>query len=41
VKNLFDEDYLTHKSNDAGPVGHVFGAPGQPRTWALTLKRTF
>jgi iron complex outermembrane receptor protein len=41
VKNLFDEYYLTNKINDAGPVGHVFGAPGKPRTWAVTLKRSF
>jgi iron complex outermembrane receptor protein len=41
VKNVFDEYYLTNKINDAGPVGHVFGAPGKPRTWAVTIRRNF
>jgi hypothetical protein len=38
---VFDEYYLSNKINDAGPVAHVFGAPGKPRTLALTLRRNF
>jgi len=41
VKNLFDKYYLTTKVNDAYSVAHVFGSPGKPRTFALTLKRSF
>ncbi|MBL8551341.1 MAG: TonB-dependent receptor [Hyphomonadaceae bacterium] len=41
VKNLFDEYYLTTKVNDAASTGHVFGSPGKPRTWAVTLRRSF
>lgn len=41
VQNLFDKYYLTTKVNDAYAVGHVYGSPGKPRTWALTVKRSF
>ncbi len=41
VKNLFDKYYLGTKVNDAYAVGHVYGSPGKPRTWAVTLKKTF
>ena len=41
VKNLFDKYYLTTKVNDIYAVGHVYGSPGKPRTWAVTLKRNF
>ncbi len=41
VKNLFDKYYLSTKVNDAEAVGSVYGSPGKPRTFALTLKRNF
>ncbi len=41
VKNLFNKYYLGTKVNDAYAVGHVYGSPGKPRTWAVTVKRTF
>ena len=41
VKNLTDKYYLTTKVNDAYAVGHVYGSPGKPRTFAVTLKRNF
>jgi iron complex outermembrane recepter protein len=41
VKNVFDKYYFTTKVNDVSAVGHVYGSPGQPRTWAITLKRNF
>lgn len=41
VRNLFDKYYLGTKVNDAFAVGHVYGSPGKPRTWAITIKRNF
>ena len=41
VRNLFDKYYLGTKVNDAYAVGHVYGSPGKPRTWAITVKRDF
>jgi len=41
VQNLTDEYYLQTKVNDAYAVGHVYGSPGKPRTWAVTVKKDF
>jgi iron complex outermembrane receptor protein len=41
VLNLFDKYYLQTKVNDAYSVGHVYGSPGKPRTWAVTVKKNF
>ncbi|PQA85364.1 TonB-dependent receptor [Hyphococcus luteus] len=41
VKNMFDKYYFTTKVNDIAAVGHVYGSPGKPRTWAVTVKRNF
>ncbi len=41
VQNLADKYYLGTKVNDAYAVGHVYGSPGKPRTWAFTVKRSF
>ena len=41
VHNIFDKYYLTSKVNDAYAVGHVYGAPGKPRTWAVSVQRNF
>jgi iron complex outermembrane receptor protein len=41
VANIFDKYYLTSKVNDAYGVGSVFGAPGKPRTWVVSVTRNF
>ncbi len=41
VQNVFDKYYLTTKVNDASAVGHVYGSPGRPRTWSLSVERKF
>ncbi len=41
VQNLFDKYYITTIANDAAGVGHVYGSPGKPRTWAVTVKKSF
>ncbi len=41
VHNIFDKYYFTSKVNDASAVGHVYGAPGKPRTWAVSITRNF
>jgi iron complex outermembrane receptor protein len=41
VQNLADKYYLQTKVNDAYAVGHVYGSPGKPRTWAITVKKDF
>jgi hypothetical protein len=41
VQNLTNKYYLGTKVNDAYAVGHVYGSPGKPRTYALTVKRNF
>ncbi len=41
ARNLFDKYYLTSKVNDASAVGHVYGAPGKPRTFAVSVTRNF
>jgi iron complex outermembrane receptor protein len=41
VQNLTDKYYLTTKVNDSYSVGHVYGSPAKPRTWAITVKRDF
>jgi iron complex outermembrane recepter protein len=41
IKNLFDKYYLGTKVNDAYDVGHVYGSPGKPRTFAVTVTKDF
>ncbi|HET9863687.1 MAG TPA: TonB-dependent receptor [Steroidobacteraceae bacterium] len=41
VQNLTDKYYLGTKVNDAYAVGHVYGSPGKPRTWAVTIRKSF
>jgi iron complex outermembrane receptor protein len=41
VQNLTDKYYLGTKVNDSYSVGHVYGSPGKPRTWAVTVKKSF
>lgn len=41
VQNLFDKYYFTSLYEQFGSPGTISGAPGLPRTWALTLKKDF
>ncbi|WP_321390723.1 TonB-dependent receptor [Emcibacter sp.] len=45
VRNLFDEYYFTSLYEQTGGptsgANTISGAPGMPRTWALTVKRNF
>lgn len=41
VRNVFDKYYFTSMTANYLPVGTVSGAPGLPRTWAVTVKRNF
>ncbi len=41
VRNLADKYYLGTKVNDVYPVGEVYGSPGKPRTWAITVSKNF
>jgi iron complex outermembrane receptor protein len=41
VQNLFDKYYMHSVSDIVGSLGVWTGNPGLPRTWAMTIKRTF
>jgi iron complex outermembrane receptor protein len=41
VANVFDKYYFTSLYSQFNATGTVSGAPSLPRTWAVTLKRTF
>ncbi|WP_088311105.1 TonB-dependent receptor [Novosphingobium sp. B 225] len=41
VKNLFDKYYYMSVSDVTTALGAVTGVPGLPRTWQVSLKRTF
>lgn len=41
VRNAFDEDYLTLMSVQAGNSGALYGQIGDPRTFGVTLRRSF
>ncbi len=41
VQNLFDKFYYVTVSDATGGLGVQTGVPGLPRTWALTVKRSF
>lgn len=41
VQNVFDKYYLSTKVNDAYAVGTVYGSPGKPRTWSISVTRNF
>jgi len=41
VRNATDEDYLLFTTVQAGNSGAIYGTPGDPRTFALTLRRSF
>lgn len=41
VKNIFNKYYFTSLYEQFASPGSISGAPGMPRTWALTVKRNF
>ncbi|ESQ87470.1 hypothetical protein ABAC460_19275 [Asticcacaulis sp. AC460] len=41
VKNAFDEEYLTILTIQQGNSGAIFGQPGDPRTFGVTVRRKF
>ncbi|WP_311267897.1 TonB-dependent receptor [Sphingobium sp. WCS2017Hpa-17] len=41
VRNLTDKYYFTSMNTNFSSVGVLSGAPGLPRTWAVTLKKQF
>ncbi len=41
VQNLFNKYYFTSVSDVSTGLGIVSGVPGLPRTWSLTVKRSF
>jgi iron complex outermembrane receptor protein len=41
VSNLFDRYYFTSLYEQFGSPGTISGAPGLPRTWAVTVRRSF
>ncbi|WP_298164782.1 TonB-dependent receptor [Novosphingobium sp.] len=41
VQNVFNKYYYNTVENVEGPLGVITANPGLPRTWALTVKRTF
>jgi iron complex outermembrane receptor protein len=41
VKNAFDENYLNFTSIQAGNSGAIYGQPGDPRTFGVTIKTSF
>ena len=41
VRNVFDEDYFELLALQSGSTGLVVGQPGDPRTYGLTLSRSF
>jgi iron complex outermembrane receptor protein len=41
VQNLFNKYYFVTVEDAKNAFGTITGSPGQPRTWAVTIKRTF
>jgi iron complex outermembrane receptor protein len=41
VRNAFDQDYFELLSTQSGSTGLIVGQPGDPRTYGLTLSKTF
>lgn len=41
VRNITNKYYFTSMTANFGPIGTSAGAPGLPRTWAVTVKRNF
>ncbi len=41
VTNLFDDYYFRSKFDLSGLAGSILGTPGQPREWAVTVRKRF
>ncbi len=41
ARNLFDDEYVVFASPALAQAGTINGAPGQPRTYGVTLRRSF
>ncbi|EGF93480.1 tonB dependent receptor family protein [Asticcacaulis biprosthecium C19] len=41
VKNAFDEEYLTILTIQQGNSGAIYGQPGDPRTFGVTIRKAF
>ncbi len=41
VQNIFNKYYFTTLLQESFSTGTASGAPGRPRTWAVTIKRSF
>ena len=41
IRNLTDKLYYTDLFDNRGSTNSIQGSPGEPRTWALTVKRHF
>lgn len=41
VRNALDEAYLNLVTIQAGNSGAIYGQPGDPRTWGVTVRKSF
>ncbi|MBO9623284.1 MAG: TonB-dependent receptor [Sphingomonas sp.] len=41
IRNAFDEKYFELLSVQSGSTGLIIGQPGDPRTWGLTISKSF
>ncbi|WP_150531610.1 TonB-dependent receptor, partial [Staphylococcus aureus] len=41
VRNVFDKQYFELLSTQSGSTGLIVGQPGDPRTYGLTLSKSF
>lgn len=41
IKNAFDEEYLTILTIQQGNSGAIYGQPGDPRTFGITVRKSF
>lgn len=41
ARNAFDEEYFDFLGTQSGSTGMIYGQPGDPRTYGLTLKASF
>ena len=41
MQNVFNKYYYNTVEDVQGPLGVITANPGLPRTWAVSIKRTF
>jgi len=41
VRNVFDKDYYELLATQSGSTGLIVGQPGDPRTYGVTVSRSF